>query len=269
MHAVKEERPLVGFFALCFLISWGLWIPAGLLAPEQTALVLPGAWSPTLAALVLTWRSGGRGAVRELLRGLVAWRVKPRYYLFAVFSPLGLLLIALALDRLLGGSPPNLEAISSRFGLPPDQPAMLLAAAPVIFLTSIFVGGPIAEELGWRGYAQPRLQERIGGGAAGLSIGFIWGLWHLPMFYFFPAVVGNLPLGPYILLVSGFSVLFAWIYNRTGGSVLLCVLLHAGVNFGLGIAGAGLIAESPRLLTIYLILLGGLAATLYPRAGSR
>lgn len=65
--------------------------------------------------------------------------------------------------------------------MPEDRPLLFLAVTPVVYLTTIFVGGPIAEELGWRGFRQPRLQARIGSGYAVLVIGFAWSLWHLPL----------------------------------------------------------------------------------------
>ena len=263
MQSATGDRSLIRFFALSFLIAWAVWIPAGIFAPEQKALMLPGAWAPTIAALLLTWSSSGGSGVRELLRGLAKWRVGVRYYLFAIFIVLGIALLAIALDGLLGGTPPSLAEVAGRFGIPPERASLLFAIAPLIFLSSIFVGGPIAEELGWRGYAQPRLQARMSVGAAGLLIGFIWGLWHLPLFFVFPSAVGEIPLALYMPLVTAAGVLFAWLYNRTGGSVLLCVLLHAGNNFALGVVGAGVFSENIRLLGIVVVLFILAAAALF------
>ena len=265
MPRTLEDVSLLRFFGLSFLIAWGVFIPVGILAPEKTFLVLPGAWAPTIAALLLTWLSGGRAEVRELLGGFKKWRVGFGYYLFAIFGMGAVVLLTIGVFTLLGGSIPSLGEIASRFGLPPDQASLLFAAAPLIYLTNIFVGGPIAEELGWRGYAQPRLQARIGAGQAGLVIGFVWSLWHLPAFFYFPSVVGGVPLVHYIPLITASGVLFAWLYNRTGGSVLLCVLFHAGINFWLGIAAARLL-EDPRFLSILVVVVGALAVVLFRRA---
>ena len=263
MQITRDDGSVVRFFGLSFLIAWAVWIPVGIFAPEQSALILPGAWAPTIAALLLTWSSAGGSGVRELLRGFVKWRVGVRYYLFAIFAALGIALLAIALDGLLGGTPPSLADVAGRFGIPPERAALVLAIAPLIFVSSFFVGGPIAEELGWRGYAQPRLQARMSIGASGLLIGFVWGLWHLPLFFYFPSAVGEIPLAFYVPLVSAAGVLFAWLYNRTGGSVLLCALLHAGINFSFGVAGAGVFSENPRLLGIVVILFIATAAALY------
>ena len=263
MQITRDDGSLVRFFGLSFLIAWAVWIPVGIFAPEKSALLLPGAWAPTIAALLLTWSSSGGSGVRELLRGFVKWRVGVRYYLFAILGVLGIALLAIALDGLLGGTPPSLAEVAGRFGIPPERASFFFAIAPVIFVTSFFVGGPIAEELGWRGYAQPRLQSRMGVGASGLLIGFVWGLWHLPLFLYFPSAVGEIPLVFYMPLVSAAGVLFAWLYNRTGGSVLLCALLHAGINFTLGVVGAGVFSGNLRLLGIVVALFIATAAALY------
>ena len=261
----RRRYELVGYFGLCFAIAWAVWIPAGILAPGSSALVIPGAWAPTIAAVLITWIMEGRSGLSVLFRGLWKWRVKVRYYLFAVFGMLSVGLLSVGIHVLLGGSPPDPFEIATRFGLPVEQAYLLIAFSPIIFLTTVFVGGPIAEELGWRGYAQPRMQTRIGAGWAGLVIGLIWSLWHLPLFYYFPSAVAGLPLAYYVPLVSALGVLFAWLYNQTGGSVLLCILFHAGVNFSLGVLGAGALSEDGRLATILILSIGVVAVALHLR----
>jgi hypothetical protein len=96
-------------------------------------------------------------------------------------------------------------------------------------------------------------------------IGLIWSLWHLPLFYYFPSAVAGLPLAYYVPLVSALGVLFAWLYNQTGGSVLLCILFHAGVNFSLGVLGAGALSEDGRLATILILSIGVVAVALHLR----
>lgn len=251
------------FFVLTFLISWSIWIPAGLYAPQNSVLVLPGAWAPTLAALILTGFTEGKDGLRKLLKSLIKWRVKPRYYLFAIFSVLGIAVLAILINLLFGGSLPNLESIATRFGFPADQATLFLLFSPVVYITTIFVGGPIAEELGWRGYAQPKLQKRFGAGLTGLIIGFVWSLWHLPLFFYYPSATGNLPIEYYIPLVTLLGVLFAWLYNRTNGSVLLCILLHAGVNFSLGVIRSDLLTSDTQVLTIFISLTAVLAFIFY------
>lgn len=254
---------IISFFGLTFLISWSVWIPAGLFAPEQTALVLPGAWSPTIAALILTGFTTGKQGLKTLLKSVIKWRVHLVYYLFAILGILSVAILAIFVNLLFGGSLPEVGSIAANFGFPEDQAVLFLLFSPVVFLTTIFIGGPIAEELGWRGYAQPKLQEKIGAGNAGLVIGLIWSIWHVPLFIYFPAATGHLPIGYYIPLVTLLGVLFAWIYNRSNGSVLLCILLHAGVNFSVGVLGSDILTGDTRLLTIFVLLIALLVISLY------
>lgn len=261
----QRTQALIPYFALTFALAWTVWILAAAFAPGTTHWVMVGAWAPTVAALAVTWRSEGRHGVRRLLEGLVRWRVAPAYWAFATLGMLGLAVVALAVYTGLGGIGPGLGSIAARFGLPEDRPLLFLAVAPVVYLTTIFVGGPIAEELGWRGFAQPRLQARIGAGNAGLLIGFVWSLWHLPLFFAFPAAVGHLPLAVYVPLVTAFGVLFAWLYLRSRASVLLCILLHASTNFSLGVVGADAARARGGLLAVFLALVILLAVALYLR----
>ena len=118
------------------------------------------------------------------------------------------------------------------------------------------MGGPIAEELGWRGFALPRLQARIGALAAGLVIGVAWGLWHLPFFLFGEgaSVVGGMPFVWYVLLIVAWSVLMTWVYNNTRGSVLLAILFHAAINTTMGSLGLAQASEGNQLLGLNVAL---------------
>jgi membrane protease YdiL (CAAX protease family) len=106
-----------------------------------------------------------------------------------------------------------------------SEPVYLMLAA-LLISTWVQAG----EEIGWRGYALPRLTERFGLAQASVILGVVWATWHLPIF-FFP--VGDL-LGQsfpmYLLQVTALSVAMAWLYWRTGGSLLLVMLFHAAVN---------------------------------------
>lgn len=249
------------YFVLSFALAWTVWIVGGVHYSDVTAVAVLGGWAPTISAVIVSIVSGGRPPLRELFGRLMKWRVHFGYYAFAILSTLGLVGLAAGIEALLGGSLPKLALIAQRFGLPGDQPLLFILVTPLIYLVTI-LGGPLAEELGWRGYAQPRLQARIGPTWAGLVIGIIWSLWHLPLFRFFPSAVASIPLHFYVPLVSLLGMLFAWLYNRTGGSVLLCILYHAGVNFALGGLG-GHLAQQARGMTIVLILAAGLTLLLY------
>jgi len=157
---------------------------------------------------------------------------------------------ALALHVALGGPAPqpNLPA-----GAPAEMWPIVL---PILFLSNVFVGGPIAEELGWRGFALPRLQARIGALAAGLVLGAAWGLWHLPFFLFGEgaSVVGDTPFVWYVLLVTAWPALMTWVYNNARESVLLMVLFHAGINTTMGRLGLAGASGGSRLVVLNVAL---------------
>jgi membrane protease YdiL (CAAX protease family) len=101
----------------------------------------------------------------------------------------------------------------------------------------VFVGGTLVsmpfqagEEIGWRGFALPRLSERIGLAGASLVLGVIWAMWHLPLFLIAGTDSTGQSLSFFVLSVTAISVAFAWLYARTGGSLLLVMLMHAATN---------------------------------------
>ena len=246
------------FFALAFGLAWVVWIAAALVAPGAQVLAIAGAWAPSIAAVLVAWRSGGRRAVRALIDGVLRWRAGVTTWLFAVLGPIVLAGLAVAAAAAFGVPVPGVADVAVRFGLPAEHPWLLLVASPLVFVFTMFMG-PVAEELGWRGFAQPALAARIGVVRAGLAIGFVWSLWHLPLFVAFPAAVGGVPLAVYVPLVTALGVLFAWLHARSGGSVLLCMLLHTSVNVALGIVGAG---ATPVLFIAFAALVAIVAAAL-------
>jgi hypothetical protein len=104
---------------------------------------------------------------------------------------------------------------------------MTLVNLPLILL----LGGPMGEEFGWRGYALPVLQDRFGWRAASLGLGLVWGVWHLPLFFIDGTSQAYIPLALFLLSVVAMSVLFAWLVNRTAGSVVAALVLHTAINF--------------------------------------
>ncbi len=211
------------FFGLTFAASWLLWAGALALSPDGEldggavagAVFLIGVFAPGLTALALTHRDGGSEAAGMLIGRVLAGRVDLRFYAFALaLMPATKLIVAL-LHRLITGEWPV-------FG---TKPWYLMAGAIVL---SIWVQA--GEEVGWRGYALPRLADRLGLPAASLVLGVVWAVWHLPLFF----VRGGDTFGQsfpfYLLQVTALSVVMAWLYWRTEGSLLLVMLLHASIN---------------------------------------
>lgn len=106
-----------------------------------------------------------------------------------------------------------------------QEPVYLMLAAMMIS-TWVQAG----EEVGWRGYALPRLSERFGLAPASIILGIVWATWHLPLFFFPDSTTLGQSFPLYLLQVTAVSVTMAWLYWRTGGSLLLVMLMHAAVN---------------------------------------
>lgn len=224
------------YFAIAYAFSWAFWIPAALAArglslPEGLSNFLnsplnPAAFGPFVAAFLLVFlQQGGRGMLQLLKRG-VDFRFRKIWLAVILLLPLLVFGGPVWVAALAGMRPMDLSVISN----PPY--------ALVAFLVILFTGGPLQEEFGWRGYALPRLQSRFNAFTSSLILGFFWWLWHLPA-VFIPGrfMTDTLPtflaLSVVIMLAS---VLFTWVYNNTGGSVLAALLLHTSMNWSMWLA---------------------------------
>jgi membrane protease YdiL (CAAX protease family) len=98
----------------------------------------------------------------------------------------------------------------------------------------------VGEELGWRGYALPRLLASRSALSASLILGVLWGAWHLPTFLAPGTPQYGLPFSAYVLLTTAYSVLFTWIYLHTRGSVLIATLFHGAINLFQGLFLGGI-----------------------------
>jgi membrane protease YdiL (CAAX protease family) len=209
-----KRSPLIAFFVLAYLIAWSTnLVQAGLL-PFQLPLPLSDFlvnWAPGFAALIVAAAIGGLGGVRTLLRPLLMWRVSLGWYSVALLLPPLLVFAAIGLSILFGGPIPQ---FSRTFG--PQ-----LALLPILLLFNM------GEEIGWRGFALPRLQVRQNALNASLVLGVIWGLWHAPKFFLAGQGASALPffLG-FLVSVIAETILITWVYNNTGGSLLLATLFH-------------------------------------------
>lgn len=255
-------KPVYQFFALTFLISWGLWSPFYFSENLSEFWALPGAWGPTISAILVTRVNEGKKGLIELFKKLKIWRVSFKYYLLAIALPCVLVILAMLLAYLFFDTEINFHSISNGMGLEKDDGLAILLMLPVFFLVSTFFGGPVAEELGWRGFAQDKLQLKYEVQKAGLIVGIFWVLWHIPLMFFLPQGIGHLPIPAYALIMINMSMLMAWLYNKTKASVLLAILFHAGVNFESGILGTENLEQTPTLI-IYIILLSCLNIILY------
>ena len=217
MNAFLKRHQIIIFFVLVIVLSWFPWY-AGI-APETTTFI------PSLLGLAMAFAIGGKQGGLNLLRSVVHWRVQPRYWLIAWLGPLFIFAIGLGIYLIFGGQPPSFTVFRQELHL---LPILLL----VVFLP---FNGPVGEELGWRGYVLPRLQQRSGPLTASLVIGAIWGIWHLPSFFNPESVQGSLGLGfliPYVVGTIANSVIMTWLYNKAKASALVAgIIWHAATDF--------------------------------------
>jgi membrane protease YdiL (CAAX protease family) len=176
-------------------------------ASENQGIVLPGVVAPALIALLLVSLLEGKAGRRHLLSQLLVWRVGMRWWLVA------LLLIPVI-------------AVVSLVLLGEDRVPTWHSFVPRLVILLILMTG---EEVGWRGYALPRLQERMSALWAGLLVGLGWAIWHVPGFLIGTGVPLDTPFSLILVWILGASILLAWLYNNTK-SVLLCVVFHVVAN---------------------------------------
>jgi membrane protease YdiL (CAAX protease family) len=136
----------------------------------------------------------------------------------ALFSAIVLSAITVLLYAGLTGTPPVLPGVSTQ----------LLITAPLLFLIGGLVNG---EEIGWRGFALPRLQAKYNALTASLILGIVWALFHLPLFFTRGDSFASTPPLSFLIRMIAAAILFTWLSNNTGGSLLLAYLMHAASNF--------------------------------------
>ncbi len=219
-------RILLSYFLLTFLVSWifflgvvllsnGPWSDTPGITLLQPIMVLLGVVAPSLVALLLLHRNGAKEQIQKILKKVVQWKVGIRWYLFADGYIVFIKLLVAGLHKMLTGVWPV-------FG---PEPWYLMAGA--VFISTWVQAG---EEIGWRGFALPRLTEKFGLPLTTLILGLIWAAWHLPLFFVPGASTYGQSFLLYTLQVTALSVALGWLYWQSGGSLLLTMLMHAAVN---------------------------------------
>jgi membrane protease YdiL (CAAX protease family) len=174
--------------------------------------------------MIVTAATESSTGVRKMVGSMFDWRVKARWWAAAVLLLAGLFAVAVALAMLTGAAALDPGPWTSLFSL-------------VVFLIVMAFG----EETGWRGFALPRLQQGRSPLKATLILSLFWWLWHLPFYWTYPpAVEGAQQIGflaafgiLQLVVCLTLGTLCAWVYNGSGGNILMAVLLHASWNFWL------------------------------------
>jgi hypothetical protein len=241
--SVVRRHPIIAFFVLTFVLSWWT-IPLYIMSLSPSPL-FPG---PLLAALIVIPITQGWAGLRELGSRMIRWRVGWRWYAVALGIPLTAAAVAWALNVALGAPAPSLAT------LPP------LTAVLMVFALRLVnpLDGPIGEEPGWRGVALPGLQ---GSGrsplVATLILASLVALWHVPLVFAHQLPPVGL-LGP-----IAFAFVATWVFNHTGGSVFMILVMHAaegtlGLLAGTVFAGAALAQLSWIYVAVWFVVAIGL-----------
>jgi membrane protease YdiL (CAAX protease family) len=234
-----KQHPVMAYFILAYAISWAIELPLAaaahgwLHAPVPPALHYLASFGPMLSALSVTAATEGSDGIRQLLAGLLKWRVGLGWILFSTLSPIALFAVAAIVGYATSGTGPDLALLGEVDYLP----YLGIVGAFLLWLLTFGLG----EEVGWRGYALPRLQQGHSALTATLMLGVAWALWHLPAFFYKDTyvamgLVAGLPL--LFLSILAASIIFTWLYNSTRGSLLMVILFHALFDF-LSVSRAG------------------------------
>jgi membrane protease YdiL (CAAX protease family) len=240
-----QSHQVTSFFIITYAITWGIGLLA-ILYPEQfrrlfgelnyrNPVALIAIAAPTVSATILTAAWQGKTGLRELYSRLVQWRFGLSWYALIL---LGVPFLGWMTTLVAGANP--VYVLST--------PAFAFS-----ILLNLMYTGPLCEELGWRGYALPRLLRQFNPLIASLILGLFWGVWHLPSFFISSVVQSSLSLPAFLLFGLFTSILMTWIFRHTGGSVLAAVLFHYTVNVSLSIIGAPLVAFG-LVLMVFAVL---------------
>jgi membrane protease YdiL (CAAX protease family) len=226
--AIQPERSMAGwahlaiFFLLAYAVTWACWLPLVRVNGEQIGgpfsaefLARLGQFGPFAAAIVVAGVGGGLGGKRDLFRRFTKWRVNPLWFGVALILPPILAVAAIAMQTAMIGDGLDLRLFDPSLEILPH------------FLLVLVVGGPLGEELGWRGFALPRLQAVSPLWLSTLLLALAWAGWHLPLWW-----IAEIPssFAFYVVGVIPLTFLFTWLSVRSSGSVLIAMLFHASIN---------------------------------------
>jgi membrane protease YdiL (CAAX protease family) len=259
-----KKRYIWIFFALTYFLTWIFWIPLAFSGQDVMngplmILLLLGGFGPSIAGIIMTYRTQDREGRRDFWRRSVNFRqIGAGWYAVILLIFPVVYGLAILLDMLLGGSPPGADAITQ------------IAAQPASLIGMLLMGliiGPLAEEFGWRGYALDPLQARWSVLVSALIIGVFWWAWHFPLFFMNGMLqnewgVGTVAFWAYAVTVFSLSVLFTWVFNNTRRSILAAIVLHFMYNNTLNMLSplsdrASIFATGLLVLATIVVIISG------------
>lgn len=202
-------------------------------------LYLVGGFTPSIAGFIMAYRQEGRAGLHDLWKRFTRFNLGIKWYLTIIGITLSVQAGVALIFKLQGGQFVQSELL--------NQPTAWLA-----IIIPVFIGGPLSEEFGWRGFAQDRVQARWGFLKGSVLLGLIWAFWHLPLFF----VEGSgqqqagspLVIFPaYAVWVVSMTILFSWVYKHTHRSIWGVMLFHFMINFS-AVLLLEIAAITPRFL---------------------
>lgn len=221
-HSQTGSRySLIWFYFLALFLNFI--VTAVFLVIPFLPLQLLSAWTPNIAALlVVMFVLKEKGGVRRLLWGWTKWRVGFRWYVVAL-SPIWIMLAVVGTFILLWNPLPSLT-------LPLDL-GVIVGGGLLVIIT-----GATGEELGWRGFALPRLQTQYSAFTSSLFLGLLWGFWHIHQ-YLTGLITGDpatwVSFTRFLIYTIALSILMTWVFNHTDKSLFIATLFHWASNFAL------------------------------------
>lgn len=213
---IKLSTQLSIYFLLAFVIAWGTWFPSFLYPKSLRLLSFVGLFAPAIAALIVSFYLNKGSGIKELLGRYALWRFGALWYIIAILLMPFLFVVAFWLDGLFFHT-------SFKNILLPNSPYFIFAA----FVWLMFINS--GEEIGWRGFALPRLQKLLKSPFyATLVLGILWSTWHLPI-YLTPGQ-SSFPLILFFFFTIGLSFIYTVVFNKTEGSLFSATLLHASTD---------------------------------------
>ena len=213
MMSLVKRHPIITFFVLAYAISWvGLPLYAAGFWPIPFL-----ATGPLIAALIVLPLTQGRAGLRELGSRMICWRVRWYWYVVAIGLPLAVLLLTVGLNVALGASAPSLA------GVGPLSTLLMVFAVRLVNPGD----GALGEEPGWRGFALPGLQSTLSPLVSTLILAVLVTVWHVPILFLEEGGLQPPVLVGYLLGTVAVTFWYSWLFNHTGGSVLITLVSHA------------------------------------------
>ena len=248
-------KPLITYFGLAYFISWTIWLPLYGPAFGLTHLpILPfhhglGGLGPLIASFLTTWIFHKAVGVKQLLNKCL--QVTPLLYLaIALVSPFLLAIVATIINYFVDKTPINLSGL------------LTCKEFPNFNLFTFFVYNLIffgfGEEVGWRGFALPRFQDKFNALASSIILTIFWAIWHWPLFFYRPGYTSMELAGMFgwvFSLLTG-SILLTWLFNASKASILICAVFHSTIDiaFTADVADTNVMNYMGFLITVWGIL---------------